>query len=102
MGTSSTTRRLTEQLPELLGGQPDPAKDSGERAGGELAVERHRDYRVGARSRARAPEDLVIASDPQRPIADSLKCSDGLLAGDAAGQPPGHAGIGTSIEVTSG
>jgi hypothetical protein len=30
--------QLAEQLPELVGGQPDPAKDPGERADGQLVV----------------------------------------------------------------
>jgi hypothetical protein len=81
---------------------PDPTEDASERAGGELSMERYGHGRVGARPRFGMPQDLVIASGADGYEAGALQCADGLLSGDSAGQPAGHAGTRTSNEVTSG
>ena len=83
-------------------GHPDPPQNPGQRADGKLPVERHGDHPVEARAWPRVLEDLVIALHSHRLEAGPFERGDRLLAGDAAGQPAGHAGTGTSIEVMRG
>jgi hypothetical protein len=65
-------------------------------------MEWHSHGRVGILTWRGMLEDLMVALGPHRLPAGSLQRGHRLLSGDATWQPAGHAGICTSIEVTSG